>query len=128
MRGLYHSTFKSLPGREVTMACTQFEPSDARRAFPCVYEPASKGTFRLSVSVGLDGGRPWLEVPRNTTAEDVRTDRRGWKDEENVRLRENSTCVDVFARIVGGRVRSRCVDDPPDRCNCINAYCAGKVE
>jgi puromycin-sensitive aminopeptidase len=51
MRGLYRSTYMGLDNTIHTMATTQFEPTDARRAFPCMDEPALKATFRLSVTV-----------------------------------------------------------------------------
>jgi aminopeptidase N len=51
MRGLYRSMYKGLDGKMRTMATTQFEATDARRAFPCLDEPALKATFSLEVTV-----------------------------------------------------------------------------
>eukprot|EP00978_Attheya_sp_CCMP212_P007383 scaffold17146_cov50-Attheya_sp.AAC.3 len=51
MRGLYRSMYKSLDGTMRTMATTQFEATDARRAFPCFDEPALKATFSLQVTM-----------------------------------------------------------------------------
>jgi aminopeptidase N len=50
MRGLYRSAYmRSDNGVRRYMATTQFEPTDARRAFPCLDEPALKATFTLTV-------------------------------------------------------------------------------
>ena len=66
MHGLYRSTYQSLDGRELTIATTQFEPTDARRAFPCFDEPALKATFRLRVTIQVDQSRPSLSCWSNT--------------------------------------------------------------
>ncbi|KAJ2407862.1 hypothetical protein J3F80_002514 [Coemansia sp. RSA 2526] len=55
MVGFYRSKYKDAQGAEKFMATTQFEPTDARRAFPCWDEPMQKATFgvTLRVSEGL---------------------------------------------------------------------------
>ena len=50
MRGFYRSCY-SVDGKECVMATTQFEATDARRAFPCFDEPAQKAVFRVSLVV-----------------------------------------------------------------------------
>lgn len=53
MRGFYRSEY--LVGEEKrNMAVTQFEATDARRAFPCWDEPASKATFEVTLKVPPD--------------------------------------------------------------------------
>jgi puromycin-sensitive aminopeptidase len=54
MRGFYMSQYV-VNGEQRTMATTQFEATDARRAFPCFDEPSHKAIFdiHLIVPVGL---------------------------------------------------------------------------
>jgi puromycin-sensitive aminopeptidase len=54
LRGFYRSTFKDGDGVEHVIATTQFESTDARRAFPCWDEPDSKAVFALRVVVPDD--------------------------------------------------------------------------
>src|SRR5687767_5078907 len=61
LRGFYRSIYKDPSGVSRTMAATQFEATDARRAFPCWDEPAFKSVF--SVTLAID---PALTVVSNT--------------------------------------------------------------
>ncbi len=56
LKGFYLSKYKH-QGKEKHIATTQFEPTDARRAFPCFDEPAQKAVFEVS-----------LKTPKNLTA------------------------------------------------------------
>src|SRR3989338_2407982 len=50
MRGFYRSKY-AIKGKEYHMATTQFEATDARRAFPCFDEPAQKAIFHVSLII-----------------------------------------------------------------------------
>ncbi len=52
--GFYRSTFVDDAGATRTLACTQFESTHARRAFPCWDEPAAKATFAVRLVVPDD--------------------------------------------------------------------------
>ena len=69
MRGLYRSKYSTSSGEDRFLACTQFEATDARRAFPCWDEPALKATFQLSVTVRVDAGAALIAVSNTTVAE-----------------------------------------------------------
>ena len=73
LHGFYRSTFTDDSGATRTIATTQFESTDARRAFCCFDEPALKATFAttlvvqeglLAVSNTAETGRTSLEDGR----------------------------------------------------------------
>ena len=49
--GFYRATYQGPNGEPKVMATTQFEATDARRAFPCWDEPAVKATFECTLVV-----------------------------------------------------------------------------
>ncbi len=51
LHGFYRSTYRDAAGVAHTLAATQFEATDARRAFPCWDEPASKAVFAVTLVV-----------------------------------------------------------------------------
>ncbi len=65
MRGFYKSTYTHR-GKTRTIATTQFEATDARRAFPCVDEPAVKAVFDVTIIAQKE-----LAVVSNTTEASV---------------------------------------------------------
>lgn len=51
LRGFYRSTYKDEHGATHNMAATQFEATDARRAFPCWDEPDFKAVFATTLVI-----------------------------------------------------------------------------
>lgn len=82
LRGFYRSTFIGADGAERVVATTQFEATDARRAFPCWDEPARKATFVVSLVV--DAGH----LAISNAAEIERTPVDGRPDRHLVRFAE----------------------------------------
>lgn len=53
MRGFYRSKYE-LDGKTYHMGVTQFESTDARRAFPCFDEPSQKAVFEVTLKIPED--------------------------------------------------------------------------
>ena len=67
LRGFYRSTYKDERGVAHTLAATQFEATDARRAFPCWDEPHFKAVFAVTLAID-----PALTAISNTRIVDDR--------------------------------------------------------
>ncbi len=61
LRGFYRSSYKDANGTTRLLAATQFEATDARRAFPCWDEPAFKAVFAVTLAID-----PTLAAVSNT--------------------------------------------------------------
>ncbi|MDZ4833251.1 MAG: M1 family metallopeptidase [Candidatus Melainabacteria bacterium] len=82
LRGFYRSIWVDQEGERHTIASTHFEPTHARRAFPCFDEPEFKATFKIYLEVdakltalsngkilsetGLSSARTVRSLQRNT--------------------------------------------------------------
>lgn len=71
LRGFYRSVFTDADGREQAIATTQFEATDARRAFPCWDEPDFKASFGVTLVIpeGLTAVSNEAEVGRRSLEE-----------------------------------------------------------
>ncbi len=54
LRGFYRSSFTGPDGTPHTIATTQFEATDARRAFPCWDEPEYKASFAITLDIAAE--------------------------------------------------------------------------
>lgn len=73
MHGFYRSRYEVMDETR-HMATTQFEATDARRAFPCFDEPAMKSIFHVTLVVPKD-----KTAISNTASIEIREHEDGWK-------------------------------------------------
>lgn len=73
LRGFYRSKYV-LNGKETYLATTQFESTDARRAFPCFDEPSQKAVFEVT-----------LLVPTKMTAISNTIESKVWEHEAGIK-------------------------------------------
>jgi len=95
MCGFYLSTFKDKDGKEVKMASTQMEPTDARRMFPCFDEPVYKATYRVTAAIPTD-----MVAISNAAVQFEKIDQR--KDKKIVNFEESPKMSSyLFALVIG---------------------------
>ncbi len=95
MEGFYLSTFKDKDGKELRIATTQMEPTDARRMFPCFDEPAYKAAFKVTVAID-----PTLSAISNAGVEFEKVDQRKNKKVVTFKATPRMSTY-LFALIVG---------------------------
>ena len=76
MRGFYRSKY-TIDGIDLHLATTQFESTDARRAFPCFDEPSLKAIFDVT-----------LMIPAKTVAISNTIESKVWEHESGVKVVE----------------------------------------
>jgi puromycin-sensitive aminopeptidase len=112
--GFYHSQFADDEGATRSVAATQFEATDARRAFPCWDEPDRKATFAVTLVVDED-----LTAVSNSPVVEVTPDQAGKK---RVRFAETMRMSTYLVAIVVGPLEQSepvDVDGVPVRVVCV---------
>ena len=97
LRGFYRSTYKDTSGTVRTLAATQFEATDARRAFPCWDEPDFKAVFSTTLVVD-----PRLTAISNTSVVSESLE----QNQKVVRFAETITMSTYLVAFVVGQLES----------------------
>jgi puromycin-sensitive aminopeptidase len=97
LRGFYRSAYKDPEGRTHVLAATQFEATDARRAFPCWDEPAFKAVFAATLVID-----PQLTAVSNTAIKSERTER----DKKVVQFHDTIRMSTYLVAFVVGRLEA----------------------
>ncbi len=98
LHGFYRSFYQTPDGQTRTLASTQFEATDARRAFPCWDEPAVKASFDVTLIVpshltAVSNTMPVSETPEG-------------QDKKRVRFRETPPMSTYLLAFVVGDLES----------------------
>lgn len=97
LRGFYRSAQALENGEKSWIAVTQFEATDARRAFPCFDEPAFKATFKLTLVVDKD-----LTALSNTPVEAEKIS----GDKKHITFKETMKMSTYIVAFVVGRLEA----------------------
>jgi len=97
--GFYLSTFKDKDGKELKMASTQMEPTDARRMFPCFDEPVYKASYRVTAAIPRD-----MVAISNAAVQFEKLDQR--KDKKIVNFEESPKMSSYLFALVIGHLKS----------------------
>ncbi len=103
LHGFYRSTYSTDDRAEDTLAVTQFEPADARRAFPCWDEPDFKATFAVTLVVDDE-----LTALSNAS---VDTEEPAGGNRRRVRFNETMVMSTYVVAFVVGRFQLTAPDD-----------------
>jgi len=94
LHGFYRSQYKDSAGQTHRVAATQFEATDARRAFPCWDEPALKASFKISLVIDDN-----LTAISNTAIE---SERRLGDDKKELTFKETIRMSTYLVAIIVG--------------------------
>ncbi len=114
LRGFYRSKFRRDNGDEAWLAATQFEATDARRAFPCWDEPDLKASF--GVTIVADEGQTVLSNSREISSEPVGDGKRRVRFADTIKM---STYLVAFVIGPFELTDPRDVDGVPLRIACV---------
>lgn len=70
LAGFYKSSYVNANGERVYLGTTQFEPTDARLAFPCFDEPQLKANFTMHMT-HQTRYRAWFNMPLSSRSEET---------------------------------------------------------
>jgi len=98
--GFYKSTYKDKSGKVHALATSKFEPSDARKAFPCFDEPNLKAKYTVNliykkVINGNDGYYALSNMPADGEPQDLGNGKYKQKFQESVKMSTYLACFIV---------------------------------